>query len=84
MLWGAFKKVGFSRVGKPGGPSKRSLTHRNYTDAIVSSEEVRKDYAEAFGISIDKVHALGIPRTDIFFDSDYRKKIRKKLEEKIS
>lgn len=79
---GAFKKVGFSRVGKPGGPSKRSLTHRNYTDAIVSSEEIRKDYAEAFGISIDKVHALGIPRTDIFFDSDYRKKIRRKLEEK--
>lgn len=79
---GAFKKVGFSRMGKPGGPSKRSLTHRNYTDAIVSSEKIRKDYAEAFGITIDKVHALGIPRTDIFFDSGYREKIKRRLEER--
>lgn len=26
---GAFKKVGFSRLGKNGGPSPRSLTHKN-------------------------------------------------------
>lgn len=79
---GAFKKVGFSRLGKKGGPSPRSLTHKNYTDAIVSSEDIRNNYAEAFGISIDKVHAIGIPRTDIFFDEDYKKTIREKLYEK--
>ena len=67
---GAFKKMGFSRIGKPGGPVSTSLTHKNYTDAIVSSESIRKDYAEAFGISISSVHAIGIPRTDMFFDSD--------------
>ncbi len=79
---GAFKKVGFSRMGKPGGPSKRSLTHKNYTDAIVSAESIRKDYAEAFGISVDKIHALGIPRTDVFFNPIYKENIRKKLKEK--
>lgn len=72
---GAFKTVGFSRLGKPGGPSPRSLSHRNYTDTIVSSETVRKNYAEAFGISMEKVHATGIPRTDIFFDEQYSKDI---------
>ena len=74
QLWhamGAFKRVGYSRLDKDGGPAKNSLTHKNYTGAIVSSENIRKDYAEAFGISIDKVHALGIPRTDIFFDKKY-------------
>ena len=63
---GAFKTVGFSRLGKPGGPSPRSISHKNYTDTIVSSEQIRQNYAEAFGISLDKVHAIGIPRTDIF------------------
>ena len=69
---GAFKTVGFSRMGKPGGPNPRSLSHRNYDAAICSSEDVRKNYAEAFGISIDKVYATGVPRTDIFFDEQYK------------
>lgn len=76
---GAFKTVGFSRLGKPGGPSPRSISHKNYTDTIVSSEQIRQNYAEAFGISIDKVHAIGIPRTDIFFDENYKESIREKF-----
>ena len=79
---GAFKKVGFSRLGKVGGPSPRSLTHRNYTDTIVSSEAIRENYAEAFGISVEKVHAIGIPRTDIFFDETYKQNIREELYKK--
>lgn len=74
---GAFKTVGFSRLGKPGGPSPRSLSHRNYTDTIVSSEEIRGNYAEAFRIGIEKVHALGTPRTDVFFDEKYKDLVRK-------
>lgn len=85
QLWhamGAFKTVGYSRMGKVGGPSVKSLTHKNYTATIVSSENIRKNYAEAFDISIDKVHALGIPRTDIFFDNNYKRNITKKLHKK--
>lgn len=73
QLWhasGAFKTMGFSREGKPGGPIKGSKTHKNYTSAIVSSQGVRANYAQAFGISLDKVHATGIPRTDVFFDKE--------------
>ena len=85
QLWhamGAFKTVGYSRMNKEGGPSKHSLTHKNYTGTIVSSENIRKNYAEAFGISIDKVHALGVPRTDIFFDKKYIEKTKNKLYKK--
>ena len=79
QLWhamGAFKTVGYSRMNKVGGPKSTSLTHKNYTGTIVSSESIRKNYAEAFGISIDKVHALGIPRTDIFFDKKYGDRVK--------
>ncbi|WP_405373195.1 CDP-glycerol glycerophosphotransferase family protein [Microbacterium sp. Ld14] len=67
---GAFKKVGWSRVGMPGGPLPGSLAHRNYTDVAVSAEGVRSDYADAFAVDVERVHALGVPRTDVFFDAD--------------
>lgn len=68
---GAFKRVGWSRDGLPGGPAKGSLAHKNYTDATVSSSAVRANYAEAYGIDISKVKPLGVPRTDVFFDDDF-------------
>ena len=85
QLWhamGAYKRVGYARGSKDGAPVKHSLTHKNYTGAIVSSEAIRKDYAEAFGISIDKIRALGIPRTDIFFDKKYKDVILKRYHKK--
>ena len=85
QLWhatGAFKTFGFSRLGKTGGPNVRSKNHRNYTKAIVSSSRIKKHYAEAFGISEDKVVATGVPRTDIFFDETYKEKKIKELYEK--
>lgn len=84
QLWhavGAFKTFGFSRIGRPGGPSPQSKNHRNYTKAIVSSKNVAKYYAEGFGIEEDKVLATGIPRTDVFFDESYKEEIRHRLYE---
>ncbi|WP_024614071.1 CDP-glycerol glycerophosphotransferase family protein [Clostridium sp. Ade.TY] len=77
QLWhatGAFKTFGFSRIGKKGGPKVKSKNHRNYTKAIVSSENIKLHYAEAFGISEDRVISTGVPRTDIFFDDEYKNK----------
>lgn len=85
QLWhacGAFKTFGFSRLGKAGGPKLRSKNHRNYTRAIVSSENIRKHYAEGFGISVNKVVATGVPRTDIFFDEKYATEITNKIKGK--
>lgn len=85
QLWhacGAFKTFGFSRLGKSGGPKLRSKNHRNYTRAIVSSENIRKHYAEGFGISVNKVVATGVPRTDIFFDEKYATEITNKIKGK--
>ncbi|MCM3668091.1 CDP-glycerol glycerophosphotransferase family protein [Mesobacillus maritimus] len=85
QLWhavGAFKTFGFSRIGRPGGPSPKSKNHRNYTKAIVSSKNIAKHYAEGFGIDNKNVKATGIPRTDIFFDDQYQQGVRDSLYEK--
>jgi CDP-ribitol ribitolphosphotransferase len=82
QLWhavGAFKTFGYSRVGLPGGPSPHSKNHRNYTKVIVSSENIRKHYAEGFGISIDNVISTGVPRTDFFFDDAKKAFVKERL-----
>ncbi|MEJ1089998.1 CDP-glycerol glycerophosphotransferase family protein [Microbacterium sp. Mu-80] len=86
QLWhaaGAFKQVGHSRAGLPGGPTRGSEIHRNYTDAIVSSSGIVDDYAEAFGIPAERVRPWGMPRSDVFFDADAvasaRARVRREL-----
>jgi CDP-ribitol ribitolphosphotransferase / teichoic acid ribitol-phosphate polymerase len=86
QLWhavGAFKTFGFSRIGRPGGPSPKSKNHRNYTKAIVSSKHVAKYYAEGFGIDEEKVIPTGVPRTDIFFDENYKREVQARLYEEF-
>jgi CDP-ribitol ribitolphosphotransferase len=74
QLWhavGAFKTVGYSRVGKPGAPNPYGRIHKNYSWVTVSSHTDVPVYAEAFGIPEERVVATGIPRTDRFFDPAY-------------
>ncbi|MFP7298701.1 CDP-glycerol glycerophosphotransferase family protein [Neobacillus niacini] len=83
QLWhanGAFKTFGYSRLGKPASPVIDGMNHRIYTKAITSSKHVIPYYAEAFAIDESKVLATGIPKTDIFFDEEYRRKTTEKLE----
>ena len=79
---GAFKTFGYSRIGRPGGPSPYSKNHKNYTKAVVSSEGIRENYAEGFGITVDKVYATGVPRSDIFFDEQYKSYVTNTLQSK--
>lgn len=79
---GAFKTFGFSRLGKPGGPHQTSINHRMYDRAIVSSDEIRRFYAEGFGIPIANVVATGVPRTDMFFSEEIRLQKRREFYEK--
>ncbi len=81
QLWhgaGAYKKFGYSRAGNS-EHIKIHKGYRKYAKAITSADAIRSCYAEAFGISMDKVQATGIPRTDIFFDEEYVKKTREEI-----
>lgn len=69
QIWhacGAFKKFGLDYLLND--RQKEKGIHGQYDVVCVSSEDIRSDYAGAFGISVDKVQALGVPRTDIFYD----------------
>lgn len=84
QLWhacGAFKTFGYTRLGKEGGQRQDSPNHRNYDFTTVSSKEISRFYAEGFGLSLEKVVATGVPRTDVFFDELYREKIIKRFYE---
>ena len=75
QLWhaaGAFKTVGYSRVGTPTDADTFARVHKKYTAAIVSSDHDVSFYAEAFGIPEDIVYPTGIPRMDRFFDERAR------------
>ena len=76
QLWhgcGAFKTFGFSRYHKDSALEIYSSNHRQYDYAIVSSPEICSFYAEAFGISSEKVLPLGSPRCDILKNEEYKK-----------
>lgn len=75
---GAFKKFGYSRKSA----NRNSLTHKNYTEAIVSSAEISGIYAEAFAIDESKIKPVGVPRTDTLFDKDYIEKTKLRLYER--
>lgn len=72
---GAFKTFGFSRLGKSGAQKQDSYDHRNYDYCTVSSKEICRFYAEGFGLSLEKVLATGVPRTDIFFSEEYKDRV---------
>lgn len=80
QIWhacGAFKKFGVD--GTSMFPGVDALTHQYYDLVSVSSEYIRSVYAKAFDIDIEKVQALGCPRTDILFDEKAKAGMRDKV-----
>lgn len=84
QLWhgsGAFKKFGFSRVGTGDNISNVHTGYRKYTKAAVTAEPIRECFAEAFDIDLEKVQAVGSPRTDMFFDDKAKEEARNRVYE---
>ena len=83
QLWhacGAFKKFAASRAIS-GEALNLHKGYSKYTRVTVSSDAIRQNYAEAFGIDIDRVQACGVPRTDLFFRQDVISEKQKKIHE---
>ena len=73
---GAFKKFGYSILDKEYGADNNYVKyipiHQNYSHVLVSSKEVSPYYAEAFNMNESEIRPIGIPRTDVFFDSELK------------
>ncbi|WP_241433646.1 CDP-glycerol glycerophosphotransferase family protein [Listeria floridensis] len=71
---GAFKKFGFSALesGDSNTEEFESRAHSPYSDVLVSSKAIIPQYAEAFAKTPEQIKPIGVPRTDKFFDQDYK------------
>jgi len=74
---GAFKKFGHSVTGHAFGADEaltsRVRIHANYDLALVGSQTSAPQFAEAFGMPVERVASrFGIPRTDLLTDPDRR------------
>jgi teichoic acid ribitol-phosphate primase len=74
---GAFKKFGYSSLDRSWGPDEELIRtvriHGNYDLCLVSSRSAAVHYAEAFRLPLERfTSALGLPRTDLFFDPQHR------------
>jgi len=86
---GAFKKIGYSLLGKSFGASEglvgRVNIHSNYTHILMGSQSSVPAYAEAFHQPAEKfVTNLGIPRTDLFFDEQRMTAARSSIRERYN
>lgn len=86
QLWhapGAFKKFGLSSVNDYKLRELENKISSKLDYIIVSSKNVVPFYQEAFGVSEEKVLALGIPRTDFYFENNnenYVEHLKNKFE----
>ena len=84
QLWhgcGAFKKWGLD-VPSLLTKTEEQMTHAQYDAVTVSSENVRPFFAQAFGIGVEKILPLGIPRTDELLAPGGREALEKSFFQK--
>jgi CDP-ribitol ribitolphosphotransferase len=66
---GALKRFGLD-TATPLAEPERTFLHRYYDAVVVGGEWTRAPYAAALRTPIERVIALGSPRTDFFFDQE--------------
>jgi CDP-ribitol ribitolphosphotransferase len=66
---GALKRFGLDTT-TPVAEPERTFLHRYYDAVVVGGEWTRAPYAAALRTPIERVLALGSPRTDFFFDEE--------------
>ncbi len=80
QIWhalGALKKFGKSIVGNEGEGRDERLAdimsmHKNYTEIIVSSQNCKKEYSEAFGYDNSYIRVASLPRVDLILNNRFK------------
>ena len=65
---GALKRFGADTLAPLAEP-ERTFLHRHYDYVVATAESARAPYAAALRTPVERVLALGSPRTDFFFDA---------------
>ena len=91
QLWhgvGAFKHVGHSTVNNKHFGRNQKLwdeydSYRNYSCVTIASDDQRWIFEESMQLPPGKLLAVGIARTDIFYDKDFIAEARRKLNDSL-
>ena len=75
---GALKRFGADTLAPLAEP-ERTFLHRHYDFVVTTAESARAPYAAALRTPIERVLALGAPRTDFFFDESAMAAARARL-----
>ena len=71
---GAIKKFGRQALAVPGGRDRdiaeQMGMHKNYDCVLCASRRTAEIYAEAFGVTKDKLRVIGVPRVDAILKMD--------------
>ena len=84
---GAFKKIGYSVLDKSFGADetlvRRVAIHSNYDLCLMPSDAATVHYMDAFRLPRDRFSsAIGLPRTDLFFDAGHRARAEAAIRER--
>ena len=60
-------------------PSERHFLHRHYDYVVVGGEAAREPYSTALRTPVERVLALGSPRTDLLFDEAAMAAVRERI-----
>jgi len=78
QMWhamGAFKKFGYSIIGKSEGTSKKIIDlmrmHKNYDFVFVSSSNCINYYMEAFDVAESKIKVFPLPKVDLLTNNQW-------------
>lgn len=91
QLWhgvGAFKHVGYSTVNnKNFGRTQKTWdeydSFRNYTALTIAAEGQRWIFEESTKLNSEVIRPIGISRTDLFYDKNYKENAYNKLKERF-
>ena len=83
---GSFKKFGYSILDQKEGSSSKIANlmgmHKNYNYVFTSSETCKKNFAEAFNVSLEKMVVMPLPCVDLITNPKYLKQSRKRVLDK--
>lgn len=86
QLWhggAGFKAVGYCRFGKNGSPFPVQSCHKNYTKAVIGSDQLIKVFEEVFGLPKEYIYPYGMPRLDSFLNKEIIEETKHELYEEF-
>lgn len=79
---GAFKKFGLDSANIKKEVKRFKKEGKNIDYLLVSSSKIKQIYSNALNVNIENIISIGIPRTDVLFDKNYKISIYNKMIKK--